>query len=91
MSILNLITLFLIAVYIAQGFHKGFLVSAGNTIGLVISWIVSIIFSPLMSQAIYKGQFYSFLLNLTEGSSRLLDQSEGNLIVSSLSQSKIHI
>ncbi len=91
MNILNAIVLFLIAVYIAQGFHKGFLVSVGNTLGLVVSWIISIIFSPLLSKAIYEGDFYSFLLNLTEGSSRLADQSEGSLVVSSLSQSKVHM
>lgn len=90
MNLLNAFILFLIAIYILQGAYKGFLVSVGNTIGLVVSWVVSIFFSPLLSEAISKGDFYLFLLNLTEGSSRLANQAQGNLIVSSLSAPQIN-
>lgn len=89
MNILNAFILFLIAVYIMQGAYKGFLVSCGNTLGMCASWVVSILFSPLLSQAISKGDFYMFLLNLTEGSSRLADQAQGNLVVSSLTAPQI--
>lgn len=89
MNILNAFILFLIAVYILQGAYKGFLVSGGNIIGMCASWVVSIFFSPLLSQAIAQGDFYLFLLNLTEGSSRLADQAQGNLVVSSLSAPQI--
>jgi len=90
MNALNAFILFLIAIYIMQGLHKGFLISVGNTAGMAVSWIVSIIFSPMLSAAISKGSFYSFLLNLTEGSSRIADQAQGNLIVSSLSPTQVH-
>lgn len=89
MNILNAFILFLIAVYIIEGAYRGFLVSCGNTIGMCVSWVMSILFSPLLSQSIAKGGLYSFLLNLTEGSSRLSDQAQGNLVVSSLTAPQI--
>ena len=57
MGILNWIVLFLIAIYIMQGLHKGFLISVANTIGMALSWFIGCVFSPLMSQAIAKGPF----------------------------------
>lgn len=90
MNILNAIMLFLIAVYIMQGLYKGFLVSVGNTIGMAVSWLVGFLLGPTLAGAIAEGDFYTFLLNLTEGSSRLVNQADGNLVVSSLSQSQIH-
>ena len=38
LSIINLnwIVLFLIAIYILQGFHKGFLISVTNTVGMAV-------------------------------------------------------
>ncbi|MEA4853659.1 MAG: CvpA family protein [Christensenella sp.] len=88
MSILNWIVLFLIAIYILQGFHKGFLISVSNTIGMALSWGISFIFSPLMSQAIAKGSFYKFLLYFTNGVDQL--QASGNMLVSSLSAAQIN-
>ena len=90
MNYLNLFLLILIGVYVLQGFHKGFLVSVGNTVGMAISWIVSFLFSPLMANAIAEGSFYSFLLNFTEGSARLFDQTQGHQLVSELSAHQIH-
>ncbi|MEG1754293.1 MAG: CvpA family protein [Christensenella sp.] len=84
---LNLIIIFFIAIYILQGFHKGFLISVANTIGMVISWIVGFLFSPLMSQAIAKGSFYKFLLQFTNGVDLL--QANGNLAVTTLSPIQI--
>ncbi|MEG2188465.1 MAG: CvpA family protein [Christensenella sp.] len=84
---LNLIIIFFIAIYILQGFHKGFLISVANTIGMVISWIVGFLFSPLMSQAVAKGSFYKFLLQFTNGVDLL--QANGNLAVTTLSPIQI--
>ncbi|MEG0784725.1 MAG: CvpA family protein [Christensenella sp.] len=84
---LNLIIIFFIAIYILQGFHKGFLISVANTIGMVISWVVGFLFSPLMSQAIAKGSFYKFLLQFTNGVDLL--QANGNLAVTTLSPIQI--
>ena len=69
MDFINLtwIVVFLIAIYVLQGFYRGFLVSATNTVGMAISWCVGFLFSPLMSQAIAKGTFYRFILNFTNG------------------------
>lgn len=84
---LNLIIIFFIAIYILQGFHKGFLISVANTIGMAISWVVGFLFSPLMSQAIAKGSFYKFLLQFTNGVDLL--QANGNLAVTTLSPIQI--
>ncbi len=89
MNYLNLFLLFLIAVYILQGFHKGFLISLGNTVGMAISWLVGFLFSPLLSQTIAKGSFYKFLLVFTEGSSHIATPVDGHLAVSSLSADQI--
>lgn len=64
---LNWIILFLIAIYILQGLHKGFLISVANTVGMAVSWLVGFLFSPLMSQGIAKGSFYQFLYYFTNG------------------------
>ncbi len=90
MNYLNIFLIFLIGVYVLQGFHKGFLVSVGNTIGLGVSWAISFLFSPMLSEAIQKGSFYKFLLNFTEGSSRIFDQTQGHQLVSQLSSAQIH-
>lgn len=84
---LNWIILFLIAIYILQGLHKGFLISVSNTIGMAISWLVGFLFSPLMSQAIAKGSFYQFLFYFTNGVDQL--KASGNLAVTSLAPTQI--
>lgn len=88
-AMLNWILIFLIAVYVMQGFYKGFLVSVGNLIGMVLSWLVGFMFSPLLSQSIADSSFYSFLVNLTTGSARLGDTMVGNLPVSALGPQQI--
>lgn len=90
MSYLNYFLIFLICIYIVQGFHKGFLVSVGNTIGMALSWGVGYLFSPLLSETLATGSFYSFLRYFTEGSSRLKDPALGNLQVSSLSPVQVN-
>lgn len=90
MNYLNIFLLVLIGVYILQGFHKGFLISLGNTIGMGVSWLIGFLFGPLMSQAIAKGSFYKFLLNFTEGSARIYDQTQGSQFVAQLSAHQIH-
>ncbi len=87
MGILNWIVLFLIAIYILQGFHKGFLISVSNTIGMALSWIIGFVFSPLMSQAISNGPFYKFLLYFTNGVDQL--KASGNMLVTTMSQTQI--
>lgn len=87
MGILNWIVLFLIAIYILQGFHKGFLISVSNTIAMALSWIIGFVFSPLMSQAIAKGPFYKFLLYFTNGVDQL--QASGNMLVTTMSSAQI--
>lgn len=89
MDFINLtwIVVFLIAIYVLQGFYRGFLVSATNTVGMAISWCVGFLFSPLMSQAIAKGTFYRFILNFTNGVDQL--QASGNLAVATLSTEQI--
>jgi len=84
---LNWIILFLIAIYILQGLHKGFLISVANTIGMAVSWLAGFLFSPLMSQAIAKGSFYNFLFYFTNGVDQL--QASGNLAVTTLTQPQI--
>lgn len=90
MNYLNIFLIFLIAVYVLQGFHKGFLVSLGNTMGLGVSWLVSFLFGPMMSTAMAKGSFYNFLLNFTEGSARLADKTQGGRLVSQLTPHQVH-
>ncbi|WP_066645550.1 CvpA family protein [Christensenella timonensis] len=87
MGILNWIVLFLIAIYIMQGLHKGFLISVANTIGMALSWVIGFVFSPLMSQAIAKGPFYKFLLYFTNGVDQL--QASGNMLVTTMTQPQI--
>ncbi len=89
MDIINLtwIVVFLLAIYVLQGFYRGFLVSAANTVGMTISWGVGFLFSPLMSQAIAKGDFYKFLFYFTNGVDQL--QASGNLAVATLSADQI--
>lgn len=86
---LNLIALFLLALYIMQGFHKGTLISFVNTLAMPVSWLVSYIFSPLLSKNVAEGSFYKFLLYFTEGSTRLANPADANLMVSSLNSAQI--
>ncbi|MGI6152661.1 MAG: CvpA family protein [Christensenellaceae bacterium] len=86
---LNYIVLFLIAIYIMQGFHKGALISFANTVGMVVSWLVGYLFSPLLSKSVSEGSFYRFLLYFTEGSTKLQNPADANLLVDSLSNSQI--
>lgn len=90
MNYLNIFIIFLIAVYILQGVYRGFLISLGNTAGMVISWGLGFLFGPILSRAISGGSFYTFLLNFTEGSARLYDPNAGNLMVSDLSALQVH-
>lgn len=90
MNYLNIFLIFLIAIYVLQGMHKGFLISAGNTVGMVVSWGLGFLFGPILSRAIAGGPFYTFLLNFTEGASRIYDPNAGNLVVSNLSALEIH-
>ncbi|MDL2236231.1 CvpA family protein [Christensenellaceae bacterium OttesenSCG-928-K19] len=85
MSLINAFLVFLIAIYILQGLHKGFLVSIGNTVGMIASWLVGFLFRPALAETIAGSSFYSFLRYFTEGSARLANQVDGNLIVSELS------
>lgn len=89
MNYLNLFLLFLIAVYILEGWYRGFLVSAGNTIGMAGAWIVGFLFCPALSRTIAQGSFYRFVYIFTEASSHLADQIEGHQIVADLSQQQI--
>ncbi len=89
MDLLNIFLLILIGIYVLHGFHKGFLVSLGNTIGMVVSWIVGFIFSPLLAETISKGAFYRYVLVFTEGSSFIQNPLDGHLDVSTLSSSQI--
>lgn len=85
---LTYIIWFLIAMYIAQGFYRGFLISAFNTVGVGVAWGVGYLFSPVMAQAIAKSNFYDFTLNFTNTTEKL--QAASNLSVSSLTTQQIH-
>lgn len=89
MNYLNLFLIFLICVYVLEGWYRGFLVSVGNTVGMAGSWIVGFLFCPALSRTISQGSFYRFIYIFTEASSHLTDQVEGHLIVSQLSQQQI--
>lgn len=89
MNYLNLFLLFLIGVYVLEGWYRGFLVSTGNTIGMAGAWVVGFLFCPALSATVSKGPFYRFVYIFTEASSHLTDQVEGHLIVSKLSQQQI--
>lgn len=84
---LNWIIVFLIAIYVLQGFYRGFLISVANTVGMAISWAIGFLFSPLMSRAIAEGSFYQSLSSLTNGVDML--KANGNLVVSSLTPDQI--
>ncbi len=86
-GMINWIMIFLIIVYVAQGFYKGFLVSAANTVGMFISMLLAYLCSPLMSKAVADGALYRFLIYFTNGVDTL--QDKGNLLVSGLSQGQI--
>ncbi len=82
MNYINLFLLFLIAIYILQGFHKGFLVSVANTVGMVVSIIVGFLFSPLLSKTISEGPFFKFLVSFTYNADTL--QQNSNVFVETL-------
>lgn len=86
---LNLLIIFFIAIYILQGVHKGFLISAFNTVGMGVSWIVGFLFSPILSKNIAGSSFYTFLQNFTESSDRLAVPTDANLAVVALSPADI--
>lgn len=89
MNYLNLFLLFLILVYILEGWYRGFLVSLGNTIGMAGSWIVGFAFCPALARTISQGSFYQFVYVFTEASSHLSDQVEGHLLVSQIEPSQM--
>ncbi|MBD5560972.1 MAG: CvpA family protein [Clostridia bacterium] len=89
MNYLNLLLAFLIAVYVLNGLHKGFLMSVSNTIGLICSWFIGFLFCEPLAATISRGSFYRFVLIFTEGSSHLADQVQGHLAVSELSHGEI--
>lgn len=89
MDYLNLFLVFLIGVYVLEGWYRGFLISTGNTIGMIGSWIVGFLFCPALSHTISQGSFYRFIYIFTEASSHLQDQVEGHLVVSRLSQQQM--
>ena len=82
MNYLNLILLFLIAVYVMEGWYRGFLISLGNTIGMAASWVVGFVFCPALSRTIAQGPFYRFVYVFTEASSHIADPLDGHLLVS---------
>lgn len=87
MNILNALILFFIAIYVAQGFYRGFLISLANTVGMFVSWLLGFLFSPLMSSAIENGSFYKFMLSFSGTVDQL--QDKGNMLVSGLSGTQI--
>lgn len=89
MNYLNLFLVFLIAVYVLNGLHKGFLMSVGSTIGVVCSWLVGFLFCEPLAATISRGSFYRFVLIFTEGSSHIADQVEGHIAVSELSHGEL--
>lgn len=89
MNYLNLFLVFLIAIYVLNGLHKGFLMSVGNTIGVICSWFVGFMFCEPLAATISRGSFYRFVLIFTEGSSHLADQVDGHMAVSELSHGEL--
>jgi|GEM_PF-840723 Colicin V production protein. len=66
LSFINYVLLFLIAIYVIQGIHKGFLMSLSATAGMGVSWLVASAVTPMLSAQIAKGSTYSFLLYMTD-------------------------
>lgn len=71
LTFINYILLFLIAIYVVQGVHKGFLMSLSATAGMGASWLVASAVTPMLSAQIAKGSTYTFLLYMTDISDQI--------------------
>lgn len=89
MNYLNAFLIFLIAVYVLQGWLRGFIMSLSNTVGMALSWAAGFMFSPRIAQGIAGSSFYRFIYIFTEASSHLTDQVEGHLLVSGLTEQQM--
>lgn len=89
MDYLNAFLIFLIAVYVLQGWLRGFIMSLSNTVGMAASWLVGFMFFPSIANRIAQSSFYRFIYIFTEASSHLTDQVEGHLLVSSLTEQQM--
>ena len=89
LSFINYILLFLIAIYVIQGIHKGFLMSLFATGGMAASWMVASALTPLLSAQIAKGSTYNFLLYLTDVSDKVSTVELARTSVQSLSPAQI--
>jgi uncharacterized membrane protein required for colicin V production len=89
LSFINYVLLFLIAIYIVQGIHKGFLMSVSATAGMGASWLVASAVTPILSAQIAKGSTYSFLLYMTDISDQVSSVDLARTSVQSLSPQQI--
>lgn len=89
LTLVNYILLVLIAMYIIQGVHKGFLMSLSATGGMAVSWLIASSVTPMLSAQIAKGSTYSFLLYMTDVSQRVQDVDLARTSVASLSAQQI--
>ncbi len=89
LTFINYILLFLIAIYVVQGVHKGFLMSLSSTAGMGASWLIASAVTPLLSAQIAKGSTYSFLLYMTDISDQVSSVELARTSVQSLSADQI--
>jgi uncharacterized membrane protein required for colicin V production len=89
LTFINYILLFLIAIYVLQGIHKGFLMSLSATAGMGASWLIASAITPILSAQIAKGSTYSFLLYMTDVSDKVSSVELARTSVQSLSPEQI--
>ena len=83
--------LLLMAISILSGVYNGFVLSALNTVSLLLSWIISLIFYPLLSGYLmirYEALFQR-LVHFTEGSSKIPSIEARNARLTSISEAQL--
>lgn len=91
MNGLDYAILLLMTISIVSGAYNGFVFSALNAVSFFLSWILSLIFYPLLSRHLmtrYESLFQR-LVHFTEGSSKIPSVEARNARLSSLSETQI--
>ncbi len=91
MNVIDLFILLIMAVFTVIGSYNGAVLSALNGISFVVSWLLSLLFYPLISRLLMKiiPNFLMVISHYADGSSRIPDINSVNMPVSSFSSAQI--
>lgn len=91
MNYIDIIIICIVFYFALRGFYDGFLVSLLKNASFFISWLLSILISPILSKFLFNNtSFSNQLLYYTEGAELINNVESSKLLVSNISSNQIN-